>query len=98
MCNSCWVNARRFEVKKQAVEYKGGKCTRCGYSKCMQALTFHHRRPGTKEFTISGAHCRRWRKLLKELDKCDLVCLNCHVEIHAKEHIYCKHRARGRVV
>jgi len=42
-CNSCVVNTRRFKIKVKAVEYKGGKCNSCGYSKCLDALHFHHR-------------------------------------------------------
>jgi hypothetical protein len=82
VCNSCRVNRRRFEVKKRAVEYKGGKCQRCDYSKSMRALEFHHRDPSQKDFRISGNHAYRWEKLQIELDKCELVCSNCHAEIH----------------
>ena len=48
----------------------------------MRALKFHHRDPLTKSFGIGGSHCRKWELLIKELDKCDLVCSNCHDEIH----------------
>ncbi len=82
-CNSCMVNHRRFLRKKKMVEYKGGKCQRCGYDKCLAAFDFHHRDPKGKEFNISGNHCIAWNKLRKELDKCDLVCSNCHREIGA---------------
>ena len=82
-CNSCCVNERRKEIKPKAVAYKGGRCELCGYNKCMAALDFHHKNPAEKEFSISGMHCLSWSKLKSELDKCILVCANCHREIHA---------------
>lgn len=85
-CSVCAVeavNRRRKKVKKMAVEYKGGKCIRCGYRKSMAALDFHHRDPKEKDFQISrNGHCTAWEKLKVELDKCDLVYRNCHAEIH----------------
>jgi hypothetical protein len=82
-CPSCNVNTRRFEKKVLAIEYKGGKCAICGYNKCNMALTFHHIDPSTKEFEISGAHCLSWDRLKAELDKCVMLCHNCHAEFHA---------------
>ena len=66
-----------------AIEYKGGKCQICGYNKYQGALDLHHFK-GTKEFTIgsSGYH-HSWKKMKIELDKCILICSNCHREIHA---------------
>lgn len=87
-CRKCGVERVtkwRRETKKRAVEHKGGKCTICGYSKCLQALTFHHKDPDSKEFKISSGNIRSWKKIQVELDKCDLVCLNCHAEIHLGE-------------
>lgn len=81
-CNSCAVNERRLKIKKQAIEYKGGECERCGYNKCLSALEFHHSDPDKKEFSLSGSHCYSWEKIKKELDKCILICANCHREIH----------------
>src|SRR4051794_20027001 len=81
-CNSCMANHRRFVLKTRAIEYKGGKCIKCGYVKCIDALTFHHRNPKEKSFNISGSHTRKWSELQKELDKCDLLCHNCHAEEH----------------
>jgi len=83
ICNSCKINKRRFTVKKRAVVYKGGKCARCGYNKCLNALNFHHLDSNAKDFTIGGNHCRSWKVIQKELDKCILLCANCHAEEHA---------------
>ncbi|MDP3987295.1 MAG: hypothetical protein Q8P81_03660 [Nanoarchaeota archaeon] len=83
-CGTCSVNERRFSIKKKCVDYKGGKCMMCGYSKCSRSLSFHHIE-GKKDFGVSGNHCRKWEDVKKELDKCILVCCNCHMEIHEKE-------------
>lgn len=81
-CASCQVNIRKYTNKIKAIEYKGGCCELCGYSKCVRALCFHHKDPNKKEFGISGNHCRKWEKVKEELDKCLLLCHNCHMEIH----------------
>lgn len=81
LCASCSANRHRVERKLKMIEYKGGKCSRCGYNKCIRALDFHHRNASEKTFTISGNHTISWVRLKIELDKCDLVCANCHREI-----------------
>jgi predicted HNH restriction endonuclease len=83
-CNTCLVNDRRFKVKEDCLNYLGNKCSICGYDKCKRALEFHHIDPSKKEFIISGSHCRSWEKIKQELDKCILVCSNCHAELHEK--------------
>ena len=72
----------RKMIKNQIVEYKGGKCEICGYNKCIEALEFHHLNPEEKDFTISGG-TKGFEKLKPEIDKCILVCSNCHREIHS---------------
>ena len=79
-CNSCGVNIRRFKIKERCVQYKGGECCRCGYKKCITALEFHHLDPLIKKFSPGGHHCRSWDKMKEELDKCILLCANCHRE------------------
>lgn len=85
-CAKCSV-ARQIEFTRQrkldAIAYLGGQCFNCGYSKCPAALEFHHKVPEEKDFTISGTKYRRWEAIKTELDKCVLVCANCHREIHA---------------
>ena len=76
------VESWRKRKKKTLVEYKGGKCQCCGYSKCIEALEFHHLDPNIKSFTISGKS-KSFNSLKNEVDKCILVCSNCHKEIHA---------------
>lgn len=88
-CNSCMANGKkdgtnkRIDRKKKAVEYKGGACQLCGYSRCLRALSFHHRDPAEKDMKIGASFNRSWEACRIELDKCVLVCANCHMEIHA---------------
>lgn len=85
-CNVEAVTKRRHELKIMAVEYKGGKCCKCGYNKCIHALEFHHLERSKKKFGLSGKGLTRsWKKIKKELDKCILVCSNCHKEIEYGE-------------
>lgn len=71
----------RKDKKLKLVEYKGGCCQNCGYKKSIGALEFHHINPDDKDFTISGKSYS-FERLKKEVDKCVLVCSNCHIEIH----------------
>ncbi len=67
-----------------AREYKGGKCVMCGYSRYSGALDFHHKDPSQKDFGLSTKGLTRsWEKIKEEIDKCVLVCANCHRELHA---------------
>lgn len=66
-----------------AREYAGGKCILCGYKKCSRALSFHHRDPKKKDFGLAdGGITRSWEKTRKGIDKCVLLCANCHMEVH----------------
>ncbi len=79
------VAGRRKKLRLMAVEYAGGVCTVCGYSACMNALVFHHPDPTQKVFGLSARGITRsWEKIKAEVDKCVLVCSNCHAEIHAR--------------
>ena len=72
--------------KQHAVNVFGGKCCICGYDKCIEALDFHHLNKAEKEEQPSKIILRwAFEKAKKELDKCILVCANCHREIHAAE-------------
>lgn len=74
--------------KQKAVDYKGGKCVLCGYSACLAAMDFHHVDPKTKEAYGTGGLRAHWafERNIPELDKCVLVCVRCHREIHAGLH------------
>lgn len=83
----CCVNAkirlRAKSLKLLCVSYKGGKCNICSYNRCLYALEFHHINQNEKEFEITGFKSTSLTaKLRNELDKCVLLCANCHREAH----------------
>lgn len=71
----------RQRTKLRAIAYKGGCCQICGYNKSVRALQFHHLIPDEKDFNISRAS-KSWQLIRKEIDKCFLLCSNCHAEVH----------------
>lgn len=78
------IKDRRHKVKEYLISYKGGKCQICGYSRCRDAMDFHHIDSSTKTFSISNSNIyKNMEKMKQEVDKCMLVCANCHREIHA---------------
>jgi hypothetical protein len=76
-----YYSDKRYKIKKELVDYKGGSCEICGYNKSLRALQFHHTNPKEKDFNIGGTTTLN-ETVKKELDKCVLVCANCHSEIH----------------
>jgi 5-methylcytosine-specific restriction endonuclease McrA len=84
-CKSChnkYCIQRWKKRKHKAVTYKGGKCVECGYNKCVGALEFHHINPDEKDMDWNDMRKTSWSKIEKELDKCVLLCSNCHKEKH----------------
>ena len=76
----------RRKKKKKAKELLGGKCSKCGYSKYLEVLEFHHKNPEDKEFGIAGnGACTSWERIKKEIKKCILLCANCHRELHVEQ-------------
>ena len=79
----------RATNKQWAIDYKGGKCESCGLvPEYLVVLEFHHRDMNEKEFNISRESnmCLDSfkKKVTPELDKCALLCANCHRIEHAK--------------
>jgi len=84
-CNSDAVKKRRRKLKQMAIEYKGGCCANCGYNKSARALQFHHVDPNEKDFGLGkDGITRSWKIVKSEIDKCVLLCSNCHAEEHDK--------------
>lgn len=81
-----YVRAYQLEQKRKATEVLGGKCMKCGFDH-PAALQFHHRDPSLKSFslnskTLSMPRRLPWETILKEIEKCDLLCANCHFVHH----------------
>ena len=83
------IRYKKRKLKNLLIQHKGGKCQVCGYNKCEGALQFHHRDPKEKEFGLANINLNDSNfslgKLFEEVDKCDLLCANCHAEKHYKE-------------
>jgi len=75
---------RGLERKLKLIQKVGKKCSMCGYSKNLAALTFHHLNPKNKKFKldIRSLSNRRFESILLEHRKCILICHNCHAELH----------------
>lgn len=84
--NTTYSQYKRADVrKKEFIKLKGGGCNKCGYAKNYSALHFHHL--SEKSFPLDSRNIgnRSLESLLKELDKCELLCANCHAEVHNPE-------------
>ena len=76
------VGRRRKKLREMARDYKGGKCIMCDYNRCQRVLSFHHVNPKEKDFDLSSRGLTRsWERIRKEIDKCVLLCANCHMEV-----------------
>lgn len=75
----------RRSIKERIVTAMGSKCQICSYNKCNSALEFHHLDPSIKEFSFGKiiANPIRISSILNELEKCILLCSNCHREVHS---------------
>ncbi len=79
--------ARGRRRKLRLIEEMGGQCARCGYRANHAALEFHHTEPDSKAFQLDlrSLSNRAWARIRDEITKCELVCANCHAEIHHPE-------------
>ena len=88
-CNACtkirfskYGRNKVLKKKAKAVQMLGGKCKVCGKSEPLCIFDFHHRDPSTKEMNMSRLFERRWEVVVPEIEKCDLLCVNCHRTFH----------------
>ncbi|MEM1218913.1 MAG: hypothetical protein AAGH79_08370 [Bacteroidota bacterium] len=78
---------RALRRRLQLLEMMGNACSKCGYDQNLAALHFHHRDSSQKELRLDMRILsnRRWETILKEVEKCDVLCANCHAEEHNPE-------------
>lgn len=82
------TNIRQKQISKKRklllIEMSGGACNKCGYKKNYAALTFHHLDPTNKVFNVDSRKLSNtnWNSILEEWEKCELLCANCHSELH----------------
>ena len=84
---ACRANKRANIVSNKVLHnLKINGCAICGYNDCDAALEFHHTNPQDKKFQIQRITLRfNNEKIVEELNKCILLCANCHRKVHAKE-------------
>lgn len=82
-----WYRRTRLTMKRLAIEYLGGKCVSCGKNDLhISCYCFHHKDSNKKEFSIAKKFTTvNFEKIRKELDKCVLMCQNCHSIEHWDE-------------
>jgi hypothetical protein len=84
----CFRTKKCQQKRKHFIQsLKVNGCAICGYNKCIECLVFHHVNPEDKKFSISNGSQCGIKKTLNEINKCILLCKNCHGEIHYKEKI-----------
>jgi hypothetical protein len=78
---------RSLTRKNELIILRGGKCSECGYDKNFSALEFHHLNPNEKDFPLDSRRLSNTSidKLMAEVNKCVLLCSNCHRERHNPE-------------
>lgn len=86
-CKSCTNMKDHIQYYARLTEAirKGGRdwvCEICGYDKNLSGIAFHHIDPSTKEFEISKRRHATVETFMGELDKCAILCQNCHAEEH----------------
>jgi hypothetical protein len=82
-CTSDEAKERQKALKIAAIEYKGGKCKICQLIDDPCVYDFHHRDPQQKEYGFGTKSHGTLEMHKAELDKCDLLCSNCHRKIHS---------------
>lgn len=83
-CRTASINKRRRDNKIKAIDYKGGLCARCGGKFHAAVYDFHHVNLEEKEADPGSLMHRTWERIKEELDKCILLCANCHRLTHAE--------------
>lgn len=87
-CKKCRLNysfTRSINVKLKSIEYLGGKCQDCGLIDLPCVFDFHHLDPAKKEIAFGSRGGKSFERLKSELDKCVLLCANCHRKRHQNE-------------
>ena len=75
---------RGLKRKIELIELRGGCCEKCGYNKNIASFDFHHKDPSQKNHKLDMRKLSNTSmvELMKEFEKCELLCSNCHRETH----------------
>jgi hypothetical protein len=74
---------RKRRVRATLIATAGGRCAIRGYDRCAQSLHLHHVDPSRKRLELGSHRGAGLGAFLDELDKCVLLCANCHGEVEA---------------
>ena len=77
---------RKIEFIQQYKMEKG--CSVCGYNEIPQALEFDHIDRSKKKFALNKAWKYKWPTIMEELEKCVVLCANCHRKKTTEEKDY----------
>lgn len=84
---------RYYERRDWAIKHLGGKCAKCGAE---ENLEIDHIDPATKTFSVSKMWNVAWEVFVEEINKCQLLCHECHVEKSQEDGSFNhENRARG---
>jgi hypothetical protein len=82
VCRKAYSANRRRDIKRQIVEYLGGKCTECGRIDDPCIYDCHHVDDKTKDFSLGKVSNKSFTSIKDEVDKCVLLCCLCHRKLH----------------
>ena len=80
-----YIRANKYRAFANWVKVGCG-CNRCGYNANPAALEFDHIDRQTKEFNVGGMMYSSFDKITKEMQKCNVLCANCHKIKSVEEH------------
>lgn len=83
ICRMKYTNERSIAIKIECIVYLGGKCQDCGLIDNPCIYDFHHLDPSIKELAFGNRGGKSFKSLKPELDKCILLCANCHRKRHS---------------
>ena len=79
---------RKIKMRDWFRKYKSRLyCIECG-EKHPACLQFHHKNREEKSFTVSNIVAREdisLKRLITEIEKCEVLCVNCHAKRHWRE-------------
>jgi len=84
-CHNKYTIKKGRENRLKGIAYLGRECKACGYKKFSCSFDFHHTDPSKKDPNYQCMRGWSWERTKKELDKCILLCRNCHMAVHCRE-------------
>lgn len=99
-CKSCYRATKKKlwqKYRQWIIDYKKKhKCSKCGIAD-YRVLEFHHAHNKKKEFSIAAGFYNHYgfERIKKEVEKCIVICANCHRILHYKKRRGKKYKTKG---